>query len=426
MGRSVDTLFHAWKRAFPGSKTAFISGKWWVAQGYQVPEAAIDYVITGRQFPDYIPQPFTVSFTDPMSDNDAGCDPELSEMRLVLCNFMKSEPRNFPADQWVVDAALALFEKEVPGMTYILLAQSDDAGHGLGAGWNPYEFAPSRYPYHPDAGCENLPEYQLVSIRNRKLYREPILDAMREVDYQFGRLIAGMKAREILQDATIMLLSDHSMRTYFVSGTSIQTNSDTDILNILKRAGLCSSDDLAAYSALSFAALYWREGKNRVETAKHVLLSHSAIHPVTGKVECPWWVVDRSEMKHGLEGICLPGELYHEYFVEVDKEQSLLWPDLFVFVKDGWKIPAYTGWMNLGVDNPEESRKRMYKNVFFGGHGSLSTQSILMAASLPNIQSRQITDPVYISDLAATAAALYGLKLNSVTHGKDLSHHFGM
>jgi hypothetical protein len=427
MGQPVDTLFHAWKRAFPGSKTAFISGKGWVAEGYLAPEASVDYIITATYLPDYIPKPFTPIYADPPSDLDAECDPETSSGRLLLCNFMEMTPSIFPADQWIIDAALMLFEREVPDMAYILLAQADDCGHALGAGWNLDEFVPSMLPYRPDVSCENLAEYQLVATRNRIIYREPILDTMREVDHQFSRLIAGLQAQGVLHNATIMLLSDHSMSTYFrIPPTDIQTRLEMDILGILNRSGLNGNNDMAIYSGMSFAALYWREGKERAEMAKDVLLSRTAVNPETGIVECPWWVIDRSGMKHGVEDICLPGELYNEYFVEVDEEGSLVWPDLFVFAKDGWKIPAYSGWVNLGIENPTDSRKRMYDNVFIGGHGSLSTLSMLMAISGPNIQARRISDRVYISDLALTAASLFGLTLNSATVGKDLSRHLGV
>ena len=102
-----------------------------------------------------------------------------------------------------------------------------------------------------------------------------------------------------------------------------------------------------------------------------MLLAHRALNPQTGKEECPWWVLDRNDMKNGLEGVCLPGELYHTYYVDVDKEQTVIWPDLIILAKNGWQIPVYNGQIpNVGIKAPTWSPPW---RVYNGGHGSVDT-----------------------------------------------------
>ncbi len=52
-GRPVDTLFHAWKRRWPDSKTLFSTGKEWVGEMFRQPAAqsGVDIVVTGTHFP---------------------------------------------------------------------------------------------------------------------------------------------------------------------------------------------------------------------------------------------------------------------------------------------------------------------------------------------------------------------------------------
>ena len=71
-GRPVDTLFHAWKRRWPGSKTLFITGKEWVGEMFRQPaaESGVDIVVTGTHFPPYLQAPQKESFADPLTDTD--------------------------------------------------------------------------------------------------------------------------------------------------------------------------------------------------------------------------------------------------------------------------------------------------------------------------------------------------------------------
>jgi predicted AlkP superfamily pyrophosphatase or phosphodiesterase len=77
-GRPVDTLFHAWKRRRPDSKTMLITGKEWVGEMFRGDEntpSDIDILVTGPKHPEYLNDPQREILADPHTDEDAACDP---------------------------------------------------------------------------------------------------------------------------------------------------------------------------------------------------------------------------------------------------------------------------------------------------------------------------------------------------------------
>ncbi len=58
-GRPVDTLFHAWKRRWPDSRTLLITGKEWVGEMFkdQKPGTCVDILATGPEHPAYLQPP---------------------------------------------------------------------------------------------------------------------------------------------------------------------------------------------------------------------------------------------------------------------------------------------------------------------------------------------------------------------------------
>ena len=442
-GRPVDTLFHAWKRRWPESKTLFISGKEWVGEmlGDNPAGSGIDILVTGPNHPDYLKAPQRESLADPHTDKDAACDPESKHLPFFGGSMMPSDTTtrlytgqgslltwqmelfagHFPHDSWIVDSTLTIFRRENPDMAYILLAQCDDAGHCIGCANDPDEFINIDPPYEPPEGCGNKPSYQLVSSRNKLLFKEAILDVVRDVDIQFGRLMEGLEKQGILDRAKVILLSDHSAENHLYT----EDFSSTDCVGLLESAGIIEKrgilekKEMYAFSVSSYGVIYWRENKGKVARAKAVLLAHRALNPQTLKKECPWWVVDRNDMKNGIEGVCLPGELYHTYYVDVDKEQTVIWPDLIILAKNGWQIPVYNGQIpNVGIKAPTWSPPW---RVYNGGHGSVDTLPIVAAISIPGGKTGTHDRPIRIADLGVTAAALLGLELNSTTIGMDLS-----
>jgi hypothetical protein len=437
-GRPVDTLFHAWKRRWPKSKTMLITGKEWVGEMFRGDgntPSDIDVLVTGPKHPDYLKAPQRESLADPHTDNDSACDPESGRLGFFgkrmrpndimtriyagqdsfLTKQMEHFANHFPHDSWIVDSTLEIFKREKPDTAYILLAQCDDAGHCIGSAWDPSEFINVDPLYEPPEGCENIPEYQLVSKRNKLLFKEAILDVIRDVDIQFGRLIDGLQKQGVLDHAHVVLLSDHSSTNHLYT----EDFSSTDCTGLLKSAGIVKKGEVYAFSVSSYGVLYWRDNKEDVSEAKSLLLAHRALNPQTGIEECPWWVLDRNDMKKGIKGVCEPSELYHSYYIDIDKEKTLIWPDLIILAKNGWQIPVYNGQIpNVGINVPKWTPPW---RVYNGGHGSVDTMPIVAAISIPGGKKGVNNKPVRIADLGVTAAALLGLKLNSTTIGKDLS-----
>jgi len=443
MGRPTDTLFSAWKRRWPESKTLLITGKEWVGEMFRVDDldTGVDILVTGPSHPDYLIDPHRESLADPATDQDALCDPEsghrgyfgwpmmpsdtmtrlYSGQGSLLTWQMEHFANHFPHDSWIVDSTLKIFRRENPDMAYILLAQCDDAGHCIGNASDPDEFVKTEVPYEPPDGCESRPGYQMVSARNRLLFREAILDVIRDVDVQFGRLMKGLEEQGVFPNAHVVLLSDHSSVNHLWSDDF----STTDCLGILKDAGIAvkrgalESRNVYAFSVSSYGVLYWRDSKEQVPRAKALLTDHRVLNPQTGVEECPWWVLDRNDMKNGVEGVCLPGELYHAYYVDVDRERTVIWPDIIILGKNGWQIPVYNGQIpNVGIKAPTWSPPW---RVYNGGHGSVDTLPIVAAISIPGGKAGIIHRPVRIADLGVTAASLMGLTLSSTTIGVDLS-----
>lgn len=443
-GRPVDTLFHAWKRRWPESKTLLITGKEWVGEMFRGDESVpsgIDILVTGPKYPNYLKAPESESLADPHTDEDAECDPESGHLGFfgksmgasdimtryytgqgsLLTSQMEFFANHFPHDSWIVDSTLEIFRREHPDMAYILLAQCDDAGHAIGNAWDPSEFILADPPYETPEECEDNPGYQLVSSRNKLLFKEAILDVIRDVDIQFGRLMDGLTQQGVLDKAHVILLSDHSVMNHLYH----EDFSSTDCLGILEKAGvietggLLNQKDVYSFSVSSYGVIYWRENKEKVAKAKEILLAHRAVNPQTGKEECPWWILDRNDMKNGVKGVCVPGELYHTYYVDVDQEETLIWPDLIILAKNGWQLPVYNGQIpNVGIKVPSFTPPW---RVFNGGHGSVDTLPIVAAISIPGGKTGVHDKSIRIADLAVTAATLLGLELKSTTIGKDLS-----
>ena len=441
-GRKVETLFQLWAKKHPGSKTAFISGKGWVSDMYRKSDdwsydPGLSLVVQGNDHPGYVPDPlkYKQSFYDPPGDADAKCDPESAMQMAFDDGIYKRDDdalEHFPADRWVVDATLAVLKKDRPGLALVLLAQMDDAQHALGAAWNPKEFVKRSPPYVPPAGCANKPSYQLVSKLNGQVYREAILDTVRDIDTQFGRLMTGIRKLPAYRNATIVFYSDHSQITHLMQRPGDRDEASTDPRKVLHRAGAITKAEAAwrgfgVMSASSLGALYWHPKKlNRAKAiarAKATLEQHRVVHPLTGKKECPWLVLDREDMRLGYPGVTSAGELYHEHFATQTGHRSPVWPDLMLVMRHSWQITVYDGMLgNLGVEIPIPVPPL---TVFLGGHGADDTLPIVMAISGPGIaRGKVIHDPSHkldfrIADLGDTVARRAGLVFPHTTVGKD-------
>jgi hypothetical protein len=369
-GGQVKTIFEIMKEQDPSAITAFISNKNWVPEEYGAgfgKAASADIIVTGKTYPPYINAPEHVSFYDnPDTDPDAYCDPE-SEYQTTLFGLFQNNPVRHPRDFWIVDAALQIMTKENPDMMYILLGDLDHGQHLLGAVDDPSEWQIGPDPDIPPE-CESQFRYRWINRRNENLYKEPILDLIRDVDLAFGQLMDGLEEGGYLQDAAVILVSDHNMDNYLYREGISQ---DTDITRKLKDAGLAPGLNYALYNRTSMGLLYWRplyklfhpsvaiNAKQELQNERHMAYNH-----VTGVWEVPWHVLDRQEMINGRPDLGIDAlEVYNDYFV-----QNGVWPDLLVVMKDGWQLstsPIYI----FGEEYP----------IYNAGHGSPNTSAVMLA-----------------------------------------------
>lgn len=417
--RPIDTLFSAWKREYgSNSATLYASGKEWVGNMFDVPGSGVDMIlggntrwldIPGRILPMVFETPGPYKFYDPPSDDNAADDPESLYQLFFSKTFYERNPENFPCDSWIVDNTLRIMKAASPDLSVMVLAQMDDLQHGLGTAY-PEDF-----------------DRLLLSDRsslNSSVIREPVLDAVRDVDIQFGRFINGMLAIPEYKDALFVLYSDHGHVTH---RDSVRTNVgplvETDPTAILSRRPIIGSPFLSddevngygyfAYTASSYGGLYFMDNDRQVRAgeAKKILddyrLKDIAPDGSLLGLTSPWHIMTREDMINGItdQGI-LPDELYHPF---IDRTENGLWPDVMIFMKDGWQLPITSGLtVNLGAALPEWLPP---VTGFLGGHGSLDTRHIVLGFRGPGIPSGKIIDkPCKISDIALTLQSLLGMQ----------------
>jgi len=457
-GQHVDTLFKAWKRKFPQSKTCYVSGKGWVAEMYDYAESGIDGIVTGTTHPKYIDGPKQYNFYDPPGDKDAATDPESIVQKALVDLFIMADYHHFPPDKWVVDASLDILAEEQPDLALIILAQMDDVQHVLGVASNPAEFKGRR-----QKSQRSLFARGDRSRRNRMVCREPILDAIRDVDKHFGRLIRGIRKNDYYKDVTIVFYSDHghithifprelriwdrleAVRTLVAENNSREAkklllsrglmSQPTHVVKILHDEGAISDEErdgkgFGVVTATSYGLLYWKadsleERERRALAAKKILMQHKALNPETNRWECPWDILTQEEMKTGLpEAGVVPGELWHAFYgPNNDDSQYMVWPDVVILMKNGWQLPLIGDVLaNLGMDLPFPIPEIP---IVLGGHGAADSQRIVMAINGPNIaKGKVIKDPNYeknyrIADLPMTIAEIFGLGFQTTTVGRS-------
>jgi hypothetical protein len=283
-------------------------------------------------------------------------------------------------------------------MMYVLLGDLDHAQHSLGAVNNPQEWVEGPLPALPD-GCEQKPRYRLVSKRNPRLYKEPVLDLIRDVDIAFGQLMQGLVQGGHLDNAAVVLVSDHNMVNYLYRKNILEK---TDVAQKLEDAGLAPEHDFFFYGAGSIGLLYWRPEYKLthplvVARAKAELLSlrHFAYNHERGRFERPWGIMDLEDMMDGRPDLVIgPMEFYHEHFV-----QEGLWPDLAVVMKHGWQIPS--GSFNIGGG--------VEFTLFNAGHGAPDTNAVMLAIwGLGYPRGAVCAGDVTLADVGVTIAERYG------------------
>jgi arylsulfatase A-like enzyme len=431
-GKHVDSIYNVAKQANPGAYTAFVSGKNWVPELYRFPEFGIDRIIHGQKIPEYIrpsdPEasagksgirhaakaillPGTYRRGPHQLGNPAG-NPEPQDQReqFWLARATGSMPGNFPPDAWVMDAAIKEIENEDPDVLYTLLAAVDDAGHAYGSAFDLTEW--------DDKGTPALKDD--VSKFDPRASRQGIINVVRESDVQVGRFLDLLAARGQLDQAIIVLESDHGMVTGYKRAV--------DAVGQVKKAARKWSPkkDYFLGSAASVGMIALRPGGNPAALVdlEAALENWQVKNPVTGASECPVYVYNLEELKTGVDkktgqAWLLPREYYSEYYVEHRQPDDQVWADLFIMTKPNYKL-SLTGFGlgNLGMSNLPFTLPR--RGYFIGTHGSLETQTALLIVSVPGKPAAVNPAGVYASDIVPTLYRILGWPIPPSVDGKGL------
>lgn len=427
-GKFVHSIYNSAKDANPKIWNAFASGKNWVPQMMKFPEYQIDRVIIGTEVPDFVPptgdksaapRAFfrnvvkTVLTPGPNMKHNLGNpeqikDPQDRREYYVLAKMMGASPSQFPPDKWVMDAALAEINNEDPDVFYILLAAVDDAGHAYGSAFDPSEW--------DGRGTPNVIDD--VSKFDSRASRQGILNVVRDADAQVGRFLDALEARGSLDDAIIVVESDHAMVTHI--------RETLDMRRQLRAHSKYSSKTdffFGTASSIGFVAARKQDPKI-IQDVESALESWKVKNPVTGSEECPVIVFNREEMKTGFDKASnkqwmLPKEYYSEYYAEHRKPGEVYWADLLILTAANYKFKIQNfGLGNLGIT--EVPIKLPEWGYFIGGHGSFDTQTALLIVSAPGNKPAVIDDQVWASDLAPTIEKIQGWKITDATDGKPL------
>ena len=421
--RPLDTLFAAWKREYgKHSLTLFAAGKEWVGRMFDVPGSGVDLVlggsiktldIPGQALPMSFRPPERYSFYDPSTDSNRRSDLTSIYQKTFCDLFYGRNPEHCPGDRWMVDNTLRIMNAAKPGLTLLLLAQTDDLQHGLG----------TAYP-------EDYSRFLLAhtSSVNPWVIREAVLDGIRAVDIQVGRFMDGLLAMPEYRDALVLIYSDHGHVTHRdTMRANVDPFIETDPTAVLKHHRFLSPAEKQgrgyfAYTASSYGGLYFKgpDRHRRARQARDILDAYTLkdYFPDGSALgtPSPWHVFTREEMERGLpeQGI-LPGELYHRF---IDHPEKGLWPDVMLFMKNGWQLPITGGLAgNLGVAPPACLPPLV---GFLGGHGALDSRDIVMAFTGPGIPAGKVVNtPCRISDLAPTLMGHLGMKTGLYDRSRD-------
>jgi arylsulfatase A-like enzyme len=245
-----------------------------------------------------------------------------------------------------------------------------------------------------------------------------MLDTVKGADAQLGRLLRFLEQRGQFDEAYIIVESDHDMETTSFVGPRIQ--------DIAPSSGFSSKRDYYLFTGSQLGEVFLRRNDPAIAAAvEKVLEAYRWKDPITGEIECPLIVIDRDEMKSGIDKatgrlVAAPGELYSEYYVEHPRPGRLRWPDLFLFPKAHLQFPCIgAGFGNIGLgvlpfDIPPFT-------VYVGGHGAPSTQRATLAIRGPGIPEGLIEHAeTHPSDVAPTLYMLEGFTNPASVQGKPL------
>ncbi|PYQ11277.1 MAG: hypothetical protein DMF80_22095 [Acidobacteria bacterium] len=420
-GERVQTVFDVNKDPASGGAAstynAIISGKVWLAELFR--DGAVDLVVHGKDYPDYVPAPRSYRLGDPPSDDDADQDqegtnpgpPALRHQWSLGTAFFGSFPGEFPEDRWIAEAAIRIIQAEDPDVLYVDLANSDSAQHIFGAADRPDEWV--------DPGTPDL-LWDDENIYNPKANRDPVLDVMHEADWDFGLIADTLDSRHALGRSFLVLLSDHGLITAM--------NDTLDPGQVLLESGFTDNDieRMSNRGEMSFLALADPSKSRQVEA---VLEAYPAFDPVEGKMVNPFIVINREEMDSGIDNVEGPfakdavpgnreGELYSEWCIDVPAldNSKARWPDLFVFTRSHFRTVLSTSSL---------SSSSLSGTPMTGVHGSRRSAEVILVMSGPGIQPGVYGSEASLADIAPTLYRLLGVTAPGNVNGRVLDEILG-
>jgi len=416
-GKRVTSLFDVNKDpASGGSPSTFntiITGKNWLGELFR--DGAMDLVVHGKDYPTYIPAPQPYRLGDPPSDDNPQQDREgtnlgpwgLKHLFSAEAALIGPLPADFPEDRWIAEATVRVIQAEDPDVLYVDLAGADEIQHVFGAADHPEEWS--------DPGTPNL-LWDDESVYNANANRDPVLDVVHEIDWDFGLITDTLAARQALDRSFVVLLSDHGLTTAMnAPGTLVDPGkvlldngfTDDDVERMVNRGDIAHID------------LRDPSKSNRIEAA---LESYEVFDPVENRMVKPFIVINRDEMDSGIDGVDgamatdgvmgnRRGELYSEWNIDLPTADNtkIKWPALFIFMRDHFRTTITTK-LSAASDGPPLN----------GVHGSRSSAEVILSMTGPGIQPGVYAGAASLADIAPTLYRLLGVTAPGNVDGRVL------
>jgi predicted AlkP superfamily pyrophosphatase or phosphodiesterase len=416
-GQRVTSLFDINKDpasgGSPSTFNAIITGKNWLGELFR--DAAVDLVVHGKDYPAYVPAPQPYRLGDPPSDDNPQQDREgtslgpwgLKHLFSAEAALIGTLPSDFPEDHWIAEATVRVIQAEDPDVLYVDLAGADEIQHVFGAADHPEEWS--------DPGTPNV-LWDDESVYNANANRDPVLDVVHEIDWDFGLITDTLDARQALDRSFVVLLSDHGLTTAMnAPGTLVDPG------KVLLDSGFTDNDVERMVNRGDIAHIDLRDPtKSRgIEAA---LESYQVFDPVENKMVKPFIVINRDEMDSGIDDVDGPtakdglpgnkrGELYSEWNIDLATADNtkVKWPDLFIFLRDHFRTKISTK-LSSSSDGPPLN----------GVHGSRSSAEVVLVASGPGIQPGVYAGAASLADIAPTLYRLLGVTAPDNVDGRVL------
>jgi len=402
-GKPVTTIFNVVKDpAYGGNQHAFsayVSGKDWVPEHYRNPIFGLDRIVTVTDYPDYVTPSTHVM------------KPPESIFNMLESRMHKLNKPDFALweDIYTTGQAMQVIDNEDPDVCYILLGGVDEAGHFFGSAKDPSEWDDHGTP-------DDLSDD--TSRINKSGNRLGMIKTVKNADREFGRLLSYLKERGAYENSYIIVQSDHNMETNSFVGPPLH--------KILPTTGYSKKKDYYAFTGSQLGMLFLRRNDPAIlPKLEKTLEDYRWQSPISGEMECPVIVLDREEMKTGIDKatgqqVTPAMELYSEFYIEHPKLGKMVYPDLFIFPKGNLQFPSIgAGFGNIGLgvlpfDIPPFT-------VYVGGHGAPSTQPALLGIRGPKILGGVIgPTETHPADVAPTLYALEGYKIPDSVEGSQL------